>query len=855
MISIIEHAKSRPQKWFSVAGIISVITMILIVLPSLFPATFSFLHPLKIDTDPENMLSEKEEVRLFHHDMRKTFDLYDMVVVGVTQTGHEEGVFNPATLQNIYALTEFAKTIQWEQDGRKHGVIESEIIAPSMVDTITQEGLGVVRFQWLMESPPKTQEEARDVAVRAKNMPFLDNTLISDDGKSLALYIPLHYKKDSYRVATALREKIDSFSGEAEFYITGLPIAQDQFGIEMFKQMAISAPLAMILIFILMWLFFRNIYLITAPMIVALFSVIFTMGLLIISGNTVHIMSSMIPIFIMPIAVLDSVHILSDFFDRYPKIKNRLETLRHVMRDLSKPMLFTSITTAAGFGSLAFTPIPPVQVFGIFIGIGVLLAWFLTITLIPAYIMMLKPSALDNIQVQDAQHQKGLSRLLQPLGTGTFRYAKTIVMLTLVLGVGAYIGISKININDNPVKWFEETHDIRVADRVLNEAFAGTYMGYLVLEPTSIRQPILTPSLLDPFSEDVQSKLQSYVGQPLSSLEDVVLDFQDNSLTDEEWDAWDDVLFFIDEQQSSSQPFKNPDVLRYISQLQDYLLKTGLVGKSNGIPDIVKTVHRELYLGKDEAYRIPDSSSAVAQTYLTYESSHRPQDLWHFVTPDFTKTLLWIQLKSGDNQDMQAVVSAVSEFLESNPGPVALSGKWFGLNYINVVWQDKMVSGMLEAFLGSFVIVLVMMIALFRSFWWGLLSMIPLTITISFIYGVIGHIGKDYDMPVAVLSSLSLGLAVDYAIHFLARSRELQKEHGSWKETLPHVFDEPARAIARNVIVIGVGFTPLIAAPLVPYQTVGIFISSILFIAGLATLFLLPALIRLLSAILFRGRE
>jgi predicted RND superfamily exporter protein len=107
-------------------------------------------------------------------------------------------------------------------------------------------------------------------------------------------------------------------------------------------------------------------------------------------------------------------------------------------------------------------------------------------------------------------------------------------------------------------------------------------------------------------------------------------------------------------------------------------------------------------------------------------------------------------------------------------------------------------------------------------------------------------------MPVAVLSSLSLGLAVDYAIHFLARSRQQRERFASWQETVPAVFGEPARAIARNVIVLGVGFLPLLAAPLVPYKTVGVFISAILALAGIATLFILPALVRVLSPVLFR---
>ena len=109
----------------------------------------------------------------------------------------------------------------------------------------------------------------------------------------------------------------------------------------------------------------------------------------------------------------------------------------------------------------------------------------------------------------------------------------------------------------------------------------------------------------------------------------------------------------------------------------------------------------------------------------------------------------------------------------------------------------------------------------------------------------------DYDMPTAVLSSLSLGLAVDYAIHFLARTREIFRRQQAWEPTLREMFEEPSRAISRNVIVVGVGFLPLLAANLVPYQTVGILISSILILAGAASLILLPALISVFQKPLF----
>jgi hypothetical protein len=159
---------------------------------------------------------------------------------------------------------------------------------------------------------------------------------------------------------------------------------------------------------------------------------------------------------------------------------------------------------------------------------------------------------------------------------------------------------------------------------------------------------------------------------------------------------------------------------------------------------------------------------------------------------------------------------------------------------------------MLQSFMGSFIIVFIMMAILFRSALWGIVCMVPLLITIAVIYGIIGLAGKDYDMPVAVLSALTLGMAVDFAIHFLERARAGYAQTGSWQKSVGLMFGEPAKAITRNVLVIAIGFLPLLAASLIPYKTVGIFLCAIMALSGAVTLLALPAILKLLEKVLFK---
>jgi uncharacterized protein len=814
---------------------------------------------IQVDTDPENMLPAEQADRVFHNQVKSEMALHDAIVVGLVETTHPDGVFNPASLGAIHRVT--ARILELD------GVVAQDVMALSVADNIDQAGPGTVRFEWLMAEPPASREESLAIRSHVERLPLLKDTLASGDGQAAAIYVPIFDKNESHRLAREIEgitaEASAEFGAGGEWHITGLPVAEDTFGYEMFIQMGISAPLAGVAIFLLLLLFFRSVPLVIAPMIVAMVTVIATMGLLIGMGFTVHIMSSMIPIFLMPIAVVDSVHIMSEFADRYRPGRNQDETLREVVGHLFKPMLFTSVTSTVGFASLALTPIPPVQVFGSFVAFGIMLAFLLTILFIPAWVSRMKPENLAKMQA--ALHRREgdtlLAKLLRALGGSLLGRARLLLLAFAGIFVFSVIGITQIQINDNPTRWFKSDHRIRVADQVLNHHFAGTYDAWLVLDHTVTLDGAALAARLAPVLDDAPRAVreawrllapeagEALDGERLDALMSAVEDRIMDADADEA-EALETLLQELEAISSAARFFQRPDILRWIAGLQEDLAASGLVGKSNALPDLVKTVNRELVSGDPRDFRIPDSVAGVAQALLQFQSSHRPHDLWHMVTPDFTRAVVWLQLTSGDNQDMTGVLRHVDRFLEANPPPEGMALNWAGKTYLNVVWQDAMVKGMVGSLAGAFVAVLLMMVLLFRSIGFGLLAMLPLTITITFIYGLIGWTGKDYDMPIAVLSALTLGLSIDFAIHFIERSREALARHGSFKAAMAEVFEEPARAISRNAIVIAVGFTPLLVAPLVPYITVGIFLAAIMAISAIVTLVLLPAAMQP-----FLGRE
>ncbi|MBQ0784931.1 MAG: MMPL family transporter [Amphritea sp.] len=800
---------------------------------------------IQVDTDPENMLPHDNPARVFHDEVKQRFGLHDMIVVGVVNNS-EQGVFNRESLSELKQLSDSIVHME--------GVVSQDMMSLDRVDNISQEGPGTIRFEWMMKQVPQDQAGIDLIRESVERLPLLNNTLVSGDGQAAGIYIPITKKSESYRISGEIQAEIEKLSGNNQYYISGLPVAEDTFGVEMFIQMAISAPLAGLMIFILMWVFFRSFLLITAPMLVAMGSVIITMGLLIGQGYTVHIMSSMIPIFLMPIAVVDSVHILSEFADRYRPGDDPKKALSEVLSHLFTPMLFTSVTSAVGFASLAFTPIPPVQIFGLHVAFGIMLAFLLTIILVPAYIVSLSPKRMAQLQNHSIEEDDSsfLGRLLIFTGRFSIARAKTLLVVFTLIVVGSAYGVAQIQINDNPVRWFKPDHPLRVADRVMNHHFPGTYNAFLVLDKTGDLKSGLDQQLVFRASQAgvaLQQTLTSAANDSFTEYTNALINEFDQLSYDDAANEglWLELLDLTEKAQVSSKYFLTPEAITYLDELQSYLDSSEYIGKSNGLPTLLKTVYRELQGGEAEYYRLPPSATAAAQTVLSFQGSHRPDDLWHMVTPDYRSTTLWLQLSSGDNQDMSQVLTLVDEYVKTHPLPEGVELNWAGLTYINVVWQDEMVNGMLNSLMGAFVMVLVMMMLLFRSVKIGLLSMLPLTVTILFIYGLIGLVGKDYDMPIAVLSALTLGLSVDFAIHFLERTRAIYRECGDWEQTVAEVYKGPSRAISRNAVVIAIGFTPLLFAPLVPYITVGFFLATIMAVSAAVTVMLLPAVMQLIS--------
>jgi predicted RND superfamily exporter protein len=297
---------------------------------------------------------------------------------------------------------------------------------------------------------------------------------------------------------------------------------------------------------------------------------------------------------------------------------------------------------------------------------------------------------------------------------------------------------------------------------------------------------------------------------------------------------------------------KDPAVLRSIEAVQRELEKDPRVGKTFSVVDYVKRINFVLHDNDPAFDRIPDTATEVGQYLFLFSLSAKPSDLDNVVDYPYRKANIFLQLKTWDTGTMRDAVSRVDTFVAAHPIGKDATIKPAGIAWFNVIWNHEVLWGMLSSFITGLILICVLLVVMTRAL---LVHELPLLATVAVVYGVVGLIGKDFDMPVAVLSTLSLGLGVDFAIHFVSRLRQRYREAPDLTAALVWTVARPGRGIVLNAVLFAVSFAAMLGASLTPYITVGVLMMAIMLLSAALSIVLLPALIRIYPRLVLAGGE
>ena len=290
-----------------------------------------------------------------------------------------------------------------------------------------------------------------------------------------------------------------------------------------------------------------------------------------------------------------------------------------------------------------------------------------------------------------------------------------------------------------------------------------------------------------------------------------------------------------------SEGIKDPAFLGQVESFQNWLEARNSTGPVNSLVDYYKQINLSLH-GNDPAwYRLPDDPVMAAQFLLMFDSSGADEDLSDIKDFDNRHLRLTVPIVNMRATAMDAELHVIENELQDNyPALNAmLSG---GMVLFNA--QDMYTGqGVFRSFTIALLVIGLFFIVLFRSFKYGVLSLIPSVLPILLAGGIVGLLGVNLDLSTMVVGAMTMGIAVDDAIHVMNRYLAARRGGASARQAITKAMHESGRAVIFSSIVLVLGFSVLTFGNFVTIIQVGAFGALIMFLALLGDLLFLPAIL------------
>ena len=435
---------------------------------------------LRIEADAESMLDKTDEAYINNERVKEIFNAKEVLVVGIT---NENGIYNPKSLALVEKITDYLDNIP--------EVMEEEVVSFYTQNNILGEEDEMIVEPFLDEAP-KTQEEADYLRESLhKNEMFLGLLASADDKAAMVMakLVESDLLKESgngkEKIYLDLTEWIKTLDlGENKVFVAGRPVLEGSISRYIMEDNAVMLPIVVLVIIVVLFATLKSVRGMILPLLVVVLSAIWTIGLEGFLGVPVYAISNIIPVLLIAIGTADGIHITSGYRENcleHPELGQK-ELVLLTMDELWRPVVMTSLTTAAGFGSLAFSTMIPMRMFGIFTGVGVLWAMLFSLVLIPATLTLMKPAKASNVANKENTSPDLYSRFLQGWGTIIHNRRNWILGGSLTVFVVS-LGLAHFIVTDASfLASFDPDSPIVAAENVINDKFQGSMPLNMVLE-------------------------------------------------------------------------------------------------------------------------------------------------------------------------------------------------------------------------------------------------------------------------------------------------------------------------------------------------------------------------------------
>ena len=419
-----------------------------------------------------------------------------IVIIGVI--ARQGDIFTPAMLAKIQRITDRLRT--------SPSVIEPSLFSLSApyVRTVDSDPDGTMRVEPLMGSAPPSAEVAERVRHRVESDALFRESLVSPDQRAAVIVADFDDRIKDVDLAAFVEQAVNPERDDTvTIALAGAPILRKELA-RYTAMMAFLFPLAVLIIGLVHYEAFRTVQAMLLPLVTALLSVIWALGIMALIGIPMDTWSVMTPVLILAIAAGHAVQILKRYYEEYARCGDTEEAVVRSLVAVGPVMLTAGLIAAAGFGSLTTFGITSVRAFGALLAGGILSALFIEMTFTPACRCLLP--APKRREVARESGARVFDRLLDLLARLAIDRPWAVIVGTLVLTALVGAGMLRLRVDNSFRLWFASSTQVRIDDALLNEVLPGTATLRILIEGTR-DDAMLDPAVLRAMV-DLQGELQ-----------------------------------------------------------------------------------------------------------------------------------------------------------------------------------------------------------------------------------------------------------------------------------------------------------------------------------------------------------
>jgi len=757
----------------------------------------------RLDASSETLLIEGDPDLAYLQEVTERYGSKDFLVLTYTPN---EGMVTDNSINNLLSLKYKIQSLNWV-----HSVITLlDIPLLENSDAPLQERLE--SFKTLKDEDVDKDRGFKEIL----NSPVFRNFVISENGNTSGIIVNIkenkklenienlskdeiesykdNIKKQNHKNILEIRQVIQSYGDVGKIYLGGIPMIADDMMTFIKSDIVVFGLGVLLFIVVTLWFVFRKLIWIIVPISSCLFSVVIMMGLLGILGWKVTVISSNFIALMLILTMAMNIHMSTRFLQlrKDHPTKNNFEIISLTTNKMFWPILYTVLTTVFAFLSLIFSGIKPIIDFGWMMTFGLVTSFIITFTLLPT---LLNFAPTKNISLKKEQD----SKITSFLGLVSINNKNIIFGLTGVIVILSVIGISKLEVENSFINYFNKNTEIYKGMKLIDEELGGTTPLEVILKFPNVES-------------------------------------EKKTTEDDEFEDWED-----EDETDDEKYWFTKDKIDKISSVHNYLDNLPQVGKVlsfSSIIDVATQLNNNKPLGTLEMgvlySKIPESiKTEIIDPYLSIENNE-------------ARISLRI-IDSQENLRRNDLINKISFDLKNKIGLNENEFKLAGvLILFNNLLQSLFKSQILT--LGLVMIgIFSMFIVLFRNIKLSLIGVVPNFIAAFFILGIIGLLGIPLDMMTITIAAITIGIAVDNSIHYIYRFKEEFSSIKDYNETLKKCHSTVGIAILNTSITIVFGFSILVLSKFIPTIYFGMFTGLAMLLAMISVLTLLPALILIIK--------